>query len=79
MSESVLAKIERIFRDIFEDDSLEVSDETVADEVELWDSVSHVRMVVVVEEAFGVRFANREIVAWENVGDIRRSIEARLE
>ena len=78
MSADVLAKLEEIFRDVFEDASIVLRDETVADDIEGWDSESHVRMVVVVEEAFGIRFANREITAWQNAGDIRRSIERHL-
>ena len=59
-------------------DDLEIADATVAADVDDWDSLNHVKLVVAIEEQFGVRFANREIAAWEKVGDMREALAAKL-
>lgn len=74
----LMERLTEVFREIFDDDRLELRDETVAADVEDWDSLNHVKLVVAIEESFGVQFSNREIAGWENVGDIRRAIAARL-
>ena len=51
----------------------------VAADLEDWDSLNHVKLVVAIEEHFGVKFSNREIGSWTNVGDIKRSVAARLQ
>ena len=68
-----------VFRRIFDDEELELSDDTVAADVDGWDSLNHVKLVVAIEQAFGVKFSNREIGGWENVGDVRRSLASKLE
>jgi acyl carrier protein len=73
-----MERLTEVFREIFDDDRLELRDEMVAADVEDWDSLNHVKLVVAIEESFGVEFSNREIAGWENVGDIRRAIAARL-
>jgi acyl carrier protein len=72
------AQLNDVFREIFEDDALLISDEMVAADVENWDSLNHVKLVVAIEESFSVKFSNREIGSWTCVGDMRRSLAARL-
>ena len=74
----ILAKVEEIFRDELEVDDLVLTDETTADDVEEWDSLSHVQLVAAMEEAFGIEFKSREILSWENIGDLIDSIEKKL-
>ena len=74
----ILAKIEEIFREELELDDLVLTDETTADDVEEWDSLSHVQLVAAMEEAFGIEFKSREILSWENIGDLIDSIEKKL-
>ena len=68
-----------VFRQVFDDDDLEITDDTVAGDVEGWDSLNHINLVVAIESAFSVKFKNREIASWKNVGDMRRGILAKLE
>ena len=63
----ILAKVEEIFREELEVDDLILTDETTADDVEEWDSLSHVQLVAAMEEAFGIEFKSREILSWENI------------
>jgi acyl carrier protein len=74
----ILKRVEEIFRDELEVDDLVLTDETTADDVEEWDSLSHVQLVAAMEEAFGIEFKSREILSWENIGDLIDSIEKKL-
>lgn len=74
----ILEKVEEIFREELELDDLILTDETTADDVEEWDSLSHVQLVAAMEEAFGIEFKSREILSWENIGDLIDSIEKKL-
>ena len=74
----ILKKVESIFREELELDDLVLSNETTADDVEEWDSLSHVQLVSAMEEAFGIEFKSREILSWENIGDLIDSIEKKL-
>jgi len=76
--DSLTAQLNDVFREIFEDEALIISDEMVAADVENWDSLNHVKLVVAIEERFGVKFPNREIGGWTCVGDMRRSLAARF-
>ena len=76
--QDLMERLLDVFREVFDDDSLELRDETVAADVSDWDSVNHVKLVVAIEEAFGVEFSNREIAGWENVGDMRRALAGKL-
>lgn len=74
----ILAKVEEIFREELEIDDLVLTDETTADDVEEWDSLSHIQLVAAMEEAFGIEFKSREILSWENIGDLIDSIEKKI-
>ena len=74
----ILAKVQDIFREELELEELELTDETTADDVEGWDSLSHIQLVAALEEAFGIEFKSREILSWDNVGDLIDSIEKKV-
>lgn len=74
----ILAKVQDIFREELELDDLELTDETTADDVEGWDSLSHIQLVAALEEAFGIEFKSREILSWDNIGDLIDSIEKKV-
>ena len=48
------------------------------DDIEEWDSLSHVQLVAAMEEAFGIEFSSREILSWDNVGDLIDSIQKKV-
>ena len=73
----ILSKLTGIFRDVFNDETLVARPEMTAHEVDRWDSLSHMDMILLVEEAFGIRFRTREIVDLMNVGDLVRLIGIR--
>ena len=74
----ILARIQEVFRDELEVDDLVLTDETTADDVEEWDSLSHVQLVVALEKAFNIKFTSRDILSWDNVGDLVDCIGKKL-
>jgi acyl carrier protein len=64
------ARLTEIMRDVFEIDDLQYSDSLKADDVEGWDSLSHVRFLVAVEKGFSLRFTSAEIDGFKNVGEV---------
>ena len=74
----IASRVQEVFRDELELDDLVLTDETTADDVEEWDSLSHVQLVVALEKAFNIKFASREILSWDNVGDLIDCISKKL-
>lgn len=66
----VFKRLNEIFQDIFDDEELVVTDETCADDVEDWDSLRHITLISAVEKAFGMKFAMKEVLEMENVGEM---------
>ncbi len=78
-SEDLWARMTGVFREFFEEDSLELSPETTADDVEDWDSVTTIELMVVLEQEFAIRFRTGEMAALENVGQLADRIRAHLD
>lgn len=76
--EEVYAKLNPVFQDVFDDDSIEVCDETTAADIEDWDSLEHINLVVAVEKAFGIKFNMGEVSAMKNVGEMVDYIIAKV-
>lgn len=70
MSEAILTTIQDIVRDELDDDSITLTEQTKASDVDGWDSLAHVRIVIATETEFGVRFGTGEITALKDVGDL---------
>ncbi|HWE35536.1 MAG TPA: acyl carrier protein [Isosphaeraceae bacterium] len=78
MMVSTFDRLTEVFRDVFEDDELSVDRQTTAKDVEGWDSLMHVTLLVNVERAFGIKFRSSEIAGLKDVGELERLIDARL-
>jgi acyl carrier protein len=70
-------ELQDIFRDLFDDDDIVVKDTTTASDIEGWDSLNNVKLMVRIEEKFGFRFKTGEVVSLKSVGDLVKLIEAR--
>ena len=70
-------KLTAIFRDVFDEDELSLTPETTADDVDGWDSLTHIRLVLAVSKAFGVKFSASEIGNLKNVGELAALIEKK--
>ena len=79
MGESeILERVTEVVRDQLDVDDISLEMHTVANSVDGWDSLAHVRIVVAVEEEFGVQFQTTEITSLKNVGDLVRLVSARI-
>ena len=65
-----LTRLTGIFRDVFDDDSIVISDKTTAADIEDWDSLEHINLVGAVENEFGLKFKMREVSGMKNVGEM---------
>ena len=74
-NEEVLAKLQQIFRKVLSDNSIVLTESTTAKDVAGWDSLSHVMLVVEIEDSFKKRFKSREIQNWQCVGDMVTSLQ----
>lgn len=74
----ILARVQEIFRDILDEDSILLTSETTANDVDEWDSLSHIQLIVAIEKNFKIKFSSREILSWKNVGEMVDNINAKL-
>jgi acyl carrier protein len=77
-SVNTLEKLNPIFRQVFEDDEIVVKRETTADDIDAWDSLSHINLVLAIEMEFKIRFALGELQSLKNVGHLVDLIEKKL-
>lgn len=68
--QEIYAKVTEIYKDVLDLEDIELTDETTADDVEEWDSLTHIQLVVAIEKAFGIKFTSKEILSWKNVGEM---------
>ena len=68
--EEIIGRLGSIFKDIFDEEDLEINDKTTAEDIEDWDSLAHINLVVAIEKEFSVKFALGELQALQNVGDM---------
>ena len=68
--ERMFSKVQEIFRDIFDEDDLVITDSTNSDEIEDWDSLNHINLVSAIEQEFGIKFTLIELISLKNVGEM---------
>jgi acyl carrier protein len=76
-TEAHYARLTQVFHDVFDDESIVVHPELTADDVDEWDSLTHIRLVIAVEKTFGLKFSAAEVERLRNVGDLVTLIESR--
>ena len=76
--EEAYEKLNSVFRDIFDDEDITVNDATTADDIEDWDSLEHISLVVAVEKCFGIKFTMGEVMGMNNVGEMMDIILGRI-
>jgi len=70
-------QLTNVFRGVFGDDTITLNDQTTADQIEGWDSMSHINLIIAIEIAFKIEFSNEEIRSFNNVGEMQKCIESK--
>ena len=70
----IFDKLISIFRNVFDDDELIINETTKAEDIDEWDSLAHIRLVISIEKVFELRFTTDEISNLANVGDMAKLI-----
>lgn len=71
----IVEKVQEIFRNVLDDNSIVLANTTTVDDIEGWDSLSHIQLIVAIEKEFKVKFTSKDMLSWQNVGDIFNSLE----
>lgn len=74
-----LNEFELLFKEVLENEDITLSNETTAHDIDEWDSINHIYLVVEIEKHFNIKFASAEILGWQNVGEMIDSVKAQKE
>ena len=73
-ADAIRQQLTEIFRAVFDDPALDISDALTAQDVDGWDSLSHINMILGVEQGFGIKFSIKDMRSMHNVGDLIEAI-----
>ena len=73
-----IEKVNVIFKDVLDNGDIKIAYETTAKDVEEWDSLSHIQLVVAIEKSFNIRFSSGEISSFKNVGEMCEVIAKKV-
>jgi acyl carrier protein len=76
---NIKLELQEIFRELFDDDEIELFDEMTADDIEDWDSLSHISLIKDIESRFNIEFTTEELVSAKNVGEFIALINSKLQ
>ena len=79
IKEEVLKQVNDIFKDVLENYTLEIKEETTGDDIEEWDSLTHLQLVVAIEKHFKISFTSSEIINFNDVGEMCDSILEKID
>ncbi|MBR6874451.1 MAG: acyl carrier protein [Ruminococcus sp.] len=68
--DDIFDRLELVFRDVFDDDSITLYEDTTADDIDDWDSIEHITLISAVEKEFGMRFSMGEVSGMKDVGEM---------
>jgi acyl carrier protein len=73
----LMEELNQIFCLVFDDDDIRISPEMTANDIDGWDSLSHVNLITTVEARFSIRFSQKELLTQKNIGDLIRDIKLK--
>ena len=74
----ILSEVQDIMRNVFDEESIVINETTTADDVQGWDSLTHVQLVVTIEKHFNIKFNSKEILSWRDVGEMLDAIYSKV-
>jgi len=74
----ILRQLNKIFIDTIDNEAIRLTNNTTADDIDGWDSLTHIQLVVAIEKHFKLRFTAKEILTWKNVGELIDSIIKKI-
>ena len=74
----IMEKVTSVFRDVFDDEELIITDSTTANDIEDWDSLTHITLISEIEDEFGYKFGMKEVLGLKNVGEMIDLLESKL-
>jgi acyl carrier protein len=74
----VISQVNTIFKDVLDNDEVVISADTTANDVDEWDSLTHIQLIVAIEKHFKIRFSSGEIQGFKNVGEMCAAIKNKL-
>ena len=77
-NQELLQQIQDIFRDVLDDEEIVLDETSTANDVEGWDSLSHIQLIVAIEKKFKIKFTSKEILSWKNVGELVACTASKL-
>ena len=77
--EEIYEQLNEVFRDVFDDDTIEVNDQTPSRDIEDWDSLEHINLIAAIETQFGMKFTMGQVVTMKNVGEMVDIISSQIQ
>lgn len=68
--EQIFETLNEIFRDVFDDKSITVGEDTTADDIDGWDSLTHITLLATIEDEFDIKFDMKDVIKLKNVGEM---------
>ena len=74
----VLLEVNEIFKEVLDDESIVLNYESNSDNIDDWDSLAHIQLIVAIEKKYKIKFTAKEMVSWKNVGEMTENIVEKI-